>query len=106
MTVRRLAPFLLSLAVFALLAPVTAANLSSSLKAGKADLQSAGPLAFGPEGILFVADPKQASVFAFDTGDNKAGKPAADVPGINEKLAAVLGIPADQLLINDMAINP
>ena len=28
----------------------------ATLKSGKADLKSAGPLAFGPEGILFVGD--------------------------------------------------
>lgn len=84
----------------------SAASMNSSLKAGKAELQSAGPLAFGPEGLLFVADPKQAAIFALDTGDSKSGPAVADVPGINEKLAAVLGIAADQLMINDMAINP
>lgn len=89
------------------LAPAAAANLNASLKAGKAELKSAGPLAFGPEGILIVADPQAATVYAIDTNDNKAsGAPAADVTGINEKIAAYLGTSADQILINDMAINP
>ncbi|MBI3684382.1 MAG: hypothetical protein HY235_28750 [Acidobacteria bacterium] len=89
-----------------LLLPATAANLSNSLKTGKAELKSAGPLAFGPEGILFVADPAAASIYALDTGDQKAGQPAAEVEAINEKVAAFLGTTPDQILINDMAVNP
>ncbi|MBI4902160.1 MAG: hypothetical protein HY820_00905 [Acidobacteria bacterium] len=102
---KKLALTVICIGVLAL-ALASAASMSSSLKAGKAELQTAGQLAFGPEGVLFVADPKQAVVFALDTGDSKPGQQAADVPGINEKLAAVLGIAADQLMINDMAINP
>jgi hypothetical protein len=83
------------------------ANVTASLKAGKADLKSAGPLAFGPEGILFVADPMGARVFAIATGDTKAAK-AADIAlaGLGDKVAALLGTSADQLLVNDMAVNP
>ena len=84
-----------------------AASLSSSLKSGKADLKSAGPLAFGPEGILFVADTKAAAIVAIATGDTKAGdaKPLK-VEGIAQKIAGLLGTAADQILINDMAVNP
>ncbi|MBL8232256.1 MAG: hypothetical protein JNL98_27420 [Bryobacterales bacterium] len=96
---------ILAFSALALL-PASAANYSASLKAGKAELKSVGPLAFGPDGILFIADPAAAQVFAVDTGDKKSGQPAADVPGINEKIAALLGTTPDQILINDMVINP
>jgi hypothetical protein len=102
--VKKLASMLV-LSALALL-PASAANYSSSLKAGKAELKSAGPLAFGPAGILFIADPAAATVFAVDTGDQKAGQPAAEVPAINEKIAALLGATADQIMINDMVVNP
>lgn len=96
------------LGLFLLLGTValTAANLSSSLKTGKAELKSAGPIAFGPDGILFVADPMSASVYAIDTGDTKAGSAATEIKGINERLAAFAGSTPDQILINDMAIHP
>lgn len=83
------------------------ASVTASLKPGKADLKSAGPLAFGPEGILFVADPMGARVFAIATGDTKAAK-ASDIAltGLGDKVAALLGTAADQLMINDMAVNP
>ena len=70
--------------------PATAANYSASLKAGKAELKSAGPLAFGPDGILFIADTASASVLAVDTNDAKAGQPVADIQGISEKIARSL----------------
>ncbi len=49
-----------------------AAEPSASLKKGKPDLKSAGPLAFGPEGILFVGDTQGAALFAIDTGEKAA----------------------------------
>lgn len=80
---------------------------TSGMKTGKAELKSAGALAFGPEGVLFVGDSLGASIFAIDTGDNKPGTAGKiEVKGINEKIAAMLGTAADQILINDMAVNP
>jgi hypothetical protein len=78
----------------------------ATLKSGKAELQSAGVLAFGPDGILFVGDSQGAKVFALDTGDRVAGSGKVDIEGVNEKIAAMLGTSADQVLINDMAVNP
>ncbi len=86
---------------------VAAASLTSGMQSGKADLKSAGPLAFGPEGILLVGDPIGSQIFAIDTGDARAGKSdAVDVPAIHENIAAHLGSAADQILVNDMAVNP
>ena len=86
----------------------TAANWTDGMKEGKAAFKSMGPLAFGPEGILFAADTKAAAIVAISTGDTKpaTGSKALKVEGINQKLAALLGTAADQLLINDLAVNP
>jgi len=83
------------------------AAAADTLKPGKPEIQSASQLAFGPEGILFVGDSRQAAVFAIATDDTKPA-PAAnlDIKAANEKMAAALGIPADQLLINDVKVNP
>jgi hypothetical protein len=99
----------LALASVACLAsPARCADLLDSLKKGTPTLKSAGPLAFGPEGILFVGDPQAATIFAVDTGDRtapeKTGRPK--VEGVNEKLASLLGIETKQLLVNDLAVNP
>jgi len=86
----------------------SAATLSDSLQSGKAALQSAGPLAFGPEGILFVGDTKGAAIFAFDTSDQKTTKTATpvDLQGLGGKIGALVGVTADQILVNDLAVNP
>src|ERR1700683_5850267 len=76
------------------------------LTAGKVQLKSAGPLAFGPDGILFVGDSVGASIMALDTNDRTPG-PATkfDVKGINAKIASLLGTSSDQILINDVKVN-
>jgi hypothetical protein len=83
---------------------------TSSLTPGKAELKSAGALAFGPDGVLFVGDSASASIFALDTADAVKCTPpqckAVEVKGVNEKIAALLGTAPDQIIINDMAVNP
>jgi hypothetical protein len=75
---------------------------------GTPDVKSAGPLAFGPNGILFIGDPLGAAVFAIDTQDT-VGNPDRSkivVEGIDGKVASVLGTTPDDILINDIAVNP
>ena len=81
---------------------------SASLKAGKADLKSAGPLAFGPDGILLVGDTTGAAVFAIDTGDRTPAAEKKDVKLANValKVAARLGTDPQKVMINDLAVNP
>jgi hypothetical protein len=94
-------------AVLVLCAAVCFAAGSGDLKAGKADLRSAGPLAFGPDGILFVGDSAGAAILALDTGDRKASAGGSfEIKGINEKVAALLGSAPDQIEIRDVAVNP
>lgn len=76
------------------------------LKEGKPDIQSAGQLAFGPDGVLFVGDAKGAAVFAIDTNDAKPGKPKShSIEKLNEKLATVEGLKSP-VTVNDLAVNP
>src|SRR5687767_14695456 len=99
------------LLVVSLLAALTTAHAgdpTAGMKQGKAEFKSMGPLAFGPDGILFVADTKSAAITAIATGDtaSKPGSKELKVEGINQKLAALLGTTADQVLIDDMVVNP
>jgi hypothetical protein len=84
------------------------ANPLADLPAGKVQLMSAGVLAFGPDGILFVGDSVGGTVVAIDTGDHKpaASAPKINVQGIDEKIAALVGVAPDQILINDVKVNP
>ena len=89
------------------LATANASSLTTHMREGNPTLQSAGPLTFGPEGILFIGDTKAAAVVAIDTGDKSpSGVPLAKVEGINQKVAALLGTTPDQILIDDLAVNP
>jgi hypothetical protein len=84
------------------------ATATVDMKEGAVALKSIGPLTFGPDGILFVADTKSAAVVAIATGDTGANRETRPlkVEGINQKIAALLGTTADQILINDMVVNP
>src|SRR5580700_7887274 len=76
---------------------------------GKAELRSSGPLAFGPQGVLFIGDPKGAAIFAVETQDAASSghsRPSVNVDGINQKIASLLGTSADQIRIEDVAVNP
>ena len=62
-------------------ASARAGDPTASLKQGNPQLKSAGPLGFGPDGILFVGDTQGAAVFAIDTGDRVARDPEAPDQG-------------------------
>src|SRR6185295_2993011 len=76
---------------------IHAANWTEGMKEGKPQFKSMGPLAFGPEGILLVADTKAAAITAIATGDLAPAKEAKElkVEGINQKIAGLLGTSAD-----------
>jgi hypothetical protein len=96
------------LGVCSMAALAQGAEPTASLKKGTPDLKSAGSLAFGPEGILFVGDTKGAALFAIDTGDRAptAEKHAVEVKDLSGKVAAMLGTDPKQIAINDLAVNP
>jgi hypothetical protein len=77
------------------------------LKPGSVELKSAGPLAFGPDGILFVGDPAAASVVAIATDDAKASsKGSINITGFQQKVAEAVGAPAAEIRVADLAVNP
>src|ERR1051326_6178600 len=83
-------------------------SLTEGLSAGKVEIKSAGPLAFGPEGILFVGDSVGGSVVEIDTGDRTPARGGAEinVDGVDAKIAAMAGVAPDQIAINDVKVNP
>lgn len=96
--------------VFVLLAglALVAAPVQADLKPGTPDLKSAGALAFGPDGILFVGDAQGAAIFAIATGDTAKASTAGpvNVAGIDAKVAAALGTDVKEIQINDLRVNP
>jgi hypothetical protein len=97
-------------AAFALAFTVQAARTpaapAADLAAGNSGLKSAGALAFGPDGVLFVGDSAGGAIAAIDTADRTPGSGKVDVQGIDEKVAAMVGVNAGDILINDVAVNP
>ena len=93
-----------------LLSVIAAASIAhaAEMKTGTPDLKMVGPLAFGPNGILFLGDPVSAKIVAVDTKDTKgsADSVSINLDGIDEKIAAMLGTTASDILINDLAVNP
>ena len=70
-------------------------------------LVSGGPLTFGPDDVLFIADNADAKIVALELGDRvSSGTPGTkNMPGIDQKIAALLGTDAREIQINDLAIN-
>ena len=86
---------------------VIAAPATTGMTMGKVDVKSAGPLAFGPDGVLFIGDSLGAKLVAIDTGDTTAAARASvNLQGIDGKIAAALGTAADQISIRDIVTNP
>jgi hypothetical protein len=91
----------------ALAASASALELKEGLQPGTPEIESVGPLAFGPEGILFLGDPKGAAIFAIDTGDSgQRSNAKLKVADLDKKIAELLGTTPQDLLINDLAVNP
>ncbi len=84
------------------------ASVSADLPSGKAQLKSAGPLAFGPDGVLFVGDSIGGEIFALATNDHTAPRSAVkiEVEGVDVKIAALVGVMPDQIMINDLKVDP
>src|SRR4051812_13151885 len=93
------------LATALLLAWVAVGRADDGLTKGTPELKSAGALAFGEKGILFIGDSAGATVYAIDTGDTKdAGKKDLNVEKLESKIADTLG--GGTVKITDMKVNP
>ena len=71
-------------------------------------LSSIGPLAFGPAGILYAADPQAATIFALDLGKASGGSAqgTGSVADLTQKIAALLGTAPTDIVIRDLAVHP
>ena len=79
----------------------------ADLPSGRVQLMSAGALAFGPDGILFIGDNAAGTVVAIDTQDRTPVASATiNVEGVDAKIAALVGVTPDQILVNYMKVNP
>lgn len=78
------------------------------LAVGTPDIKSVGAIAFGPDGILFVADNAGAAIFAlgFGPAGPAPASPAFAIDNLDARLASRLGCSRDDVSIRDMAVCP
>lgn len=82
-------------------------TLTSNFVEGNPEIASINALSFGPEGILFLGDSKNATIFALETKDTKTNSVSdANMENFDTKLAATLGTSTDNIQITDMVVNP
>jgi hypothetical protein len=108
---RRYVPVLCAIGFAALAVSVVTpapVSVTEGMTAGKVELKSAGALAFGPGGVLFVGDSVGGAVVGIDTGDRTPARAGAaiNVEGVDVKIAAMVGAAPDQIAINDVKVNP
>jgi len=96
--------------VGAMAATAVGADVPKTEQRGKLELKSAGPLAFGPKGVVFIGDPKGAAIYAVETNEaaetSSHSRPSVNVDGVNQKIAALLGTKADEIRIQGVAVSP
>ena len=70
--------------------------------------QSIGPLAFGPDGILYAGDKQAATVFALDLGTQSRGATPGtkDVMNVDTVIASTLGTAPAEITITDLVVHP
>jgi hypothetical protein len=80
------------------------------LRQGALDLQSIGPITFGPDAILFIADNTSATIFAIDVepwSDPAAeAEPVGAIDNLDARLAAYLGCSREDVHLRDLAVRP
>lgn len=84
------------------------AGPDTGFRTGNPGFRSISQLAFGPDGVLFAADTKSATVVAIATDDTR---PPADaqpirIEGLQKQLSGLLGTAESDILVEDMAVNP
>jgi hypothetical protein len=75
---------------------------------GAIKVKSLSKLTFAPDGTLFAADSIAARIYAIELGEKPAPGPVKplEIPDIENKIAAMLGADAKDVLIHDMSVNP
>lgn len=82
-------------------------DLKAGFVVGNPEISSIKAIAFGPENILFVGDNSGMSLYAIDVKDVPAkAKLSLNLEGIDQRLSAAMGAKADEISIQDMAVNP
>lgn len=99
----------LALAAARTTAPAAAGALDPrGLRFGAAAPQSLGAMTFGPDGTLFVADPRGGALYALDVADRGsfAVRDRVLARDLDRRVASLLGADRDGIRFLDMAVHP
>lgn len=98
---------LASILMASIAVPAAAQDAAVSSGVGPS-MRHMGPIAFGPDAVLFAADAEAVQVYALDLAALVAGSApgATSIPAVDEQIAATLGTGANNLLVTDMAVHP
>lgn len=100
---------LLSLMLLAAIVSASdALNYKANFVNGDPGIASINAMAFGPQGILFIGDSKNAAIYAVDTQDAGKRETAEEISmnKVDIMIAEALGTDAGKVFIQDMAVNP
>ncbi|MEQ8473001.1 MAG: hypothetical protein RIC35_17535 [Marinoscillum sp.] len=82
-------------------------DLTANFQQGDPQIASINALTFGPQGILFIGDSKNAKVFAIATEDiTETSLETLELKNVDEVIASSLGTTVDEISIQDMVVNP
>lgn len=83
-------------------------DLTKGFIFGNPEIAAINQLNFGPQGILFLGDSKNATIYALDTKDTNVKDEGAELNlgEVDHKIAAALGTTVEKIKITDMAVNP
>ncbi|MEM1249038.1 MAG: hypothetical protein AAGA81_21000 [Acidobacteriota bacterium] len=81
-------------------------SLGDGQTTGKVPVRSAGPLAFSPDGVLFLGDSLSGALFAVDSSADAGSPGAISLDGVDRKVAALLGTTPEGIRIVDLAVHP
>ena len=86
----------------------TAAGVRVAAADAGPQMTSIGPLTFGPDGVLFAADTQAATIYALELGEKANGGAAGTqgVDAIDQKIAALLGTDAKEIIVTDLVVHP
>jgi hypothetical protein len=83
--------------------------MDDGLQVGTVELGMAGPITFGPGGVLFVADSLAAKIYAVEIDQpDGAAEPAGllELDDVDVRIGSYLGCDPSDVRIRDMAIQP
>jgi hypothetical protein len=92
---------------FVILGAYAPSGAPTAVVAAGAQLQSIGPLGFGPNGVMYAADSVAGKIYALDLGAQATGGApgTANIDNFTQKVAAMLGTDAGQIAVTDLVVD-